>query len=177
MNITKIAIVAADKNNVIGKDGKIPWKLSGDMAHFKAATMGYPVIMGRKTWDSFNGFRLPGRALIVVSRQEGLSISGVHVMPDIESAINLAEGIIAGHKDPKVFIIGGGEIYRQTIDIVDQIIFTRVDCEIEGGDASFPYFYDVHNWVGMHASRYFADAKNDHQFWITIYQRVVHPRQ
>ncbi len=130
----KIQVIAAvSENNVIGRDGDLPWHLPEDLKRFKKLTTGHPVLMGRKTWESIpEKFRpLPGRTNILVTRQKEYDApDGVKIYSDVNEALN-------AHSDEDLFVIGGGEIYRQTIDRADVIYLTRVHREIEG-DSFFP---------------------------------------
>ncbi len=116
---------------MIGKDNKLPWHLPSDLKHFKKVTMGKPIIMGRKTFESI-GKPLPGRMNIVVTRNPEWRAKGVEVAHSLEEAVGLAslEGL-------EVMVIGGEELYRRALPIVDRIYLTEVDIEVEG-DAQFP---------------------------------------
>lgn len=126
-------VVAASRNGVIGRDGGLPWHISSDLKFFKQITMGKPLIMGRKTWDSLPRKPLPGRRNIVVTRQIGSVAEGADVARDVSEALAFAE------KDNpiEIAIIGGGEIYRLFWPMADQIYLTEVDLEVEG-DTIFP---------------------------------------
>jgi dihydrofolate reductase len=129
MTITVLAAVGA--NLVIGRDGQMPWHLPEDLAHFKAVTMGYTMVMGRKTYDSI-GRALPGRRTIVITRQPGWHA------PSVEVAHSLPEALaLAGPAD--VFVIGGSEVYREAMPYADQMLLTEVEQSPEG-DAFFPAF-------------------------------------
>ena len=123
-------IAAASINNVIGYNNKLIWNIPNDLKRFKELTLGHTVIMGRKTFESLPN-PLPKRRNIVVTRNKDYSPNGIEVTTKIEDAIDLCKN------DPQPFIIGGGEIYSQTIKIVDRIELTRV-CENYEGDAFFP---------------------------------------
>jgi dihydrofolate reductase len=130
----EIVIVAAvAKNRVIGKDNRLLWNIPEDMAHFKALTAGHTVVMGRKTWESLPPrFRpLPGRRNIVISRQKDYAAPGAEVADSLENALKLASTATT------VFVIGGGQIYRQAMPLADRLEITEVDLEPEG-DAWFP---------------------------------------
>ena len=130
-------IVATSENNVIGVDNKLPWSISEDLKRFKKLTMGNTVIMGRKTYESI-GKPLSGRVNIVVSRDTNLTIPGCIVVDNIEKAITKSD------KNKEIFIIGGGEIYKNSINFVDKIYMTRIHQEVEG-DTTFPILND--GWV------------------------------
>lgn len=125
-------VVAMAENGVIGRAGGLPWKLSTDLKRFKAATMGKPVIMGRKTWESI-GRPLPGRRNIVVTRDSFYRAEGAEVAHSVEAALEMAEGGGAA----EACIIGGGEIYRRTMERADRLDVTHVLAEIDG-DTHFP---------------------------------------
>ena len=130
-------IVAHSKNNVIGKDGQLPWHISDDLKRFKELTTGHPIIMGRKTFESI-GRALPNRRNIVVSRQNDFHAENITVVGDIRNAINLVED------EDEAFIIGGGEIYKQSLKFADKVYVTYVDEETDG-DAYFPEL-NLDNW-------------------------------
>ncbi|WP_345889692.1 dihydrofolate reductase [Spongiibacter thalassae] len=136
MSIKFAHIVAAARNGVIGVDNQLPWRLPADLRRFKALTMGKPIVMGRKTWESI-GRPLPGRANIVVSRDPHFRAEGAQVFADIAGAMAQAE-VEATHSGvDEVFVIGGETIYRQTLAEVDRVYLTEVDVEVEG-DAFYP---------------------------------------
>ncbi len=140
MNIC--AITAISKNNVIGKDGDLPWVLPEDLEHFRDTTIGHPMIMGRKTFDSFPS-PLPDREHIILTRDESLNSSHeqVEYVNSVDEAINLANEIT--NKD-KTFIIGGQSIYELFFEYFDEMIITHVHGEYEG-DTYFPEF-NLDNW-------------------------------
>jgi dihydrofolate reductase len=130
-------IAAVSENNVIGNKGAIPWKFSADLKHFRRLTINHPVIMGRKTWESLGGKPLDKRFNIIVTRDKSFFVpydkNLVRVCYSIENAL-----LSAFYKDDRMgFIIGGGEIYRQTIGLANRLELTRVHQNIEG-DAYFP---------------------------------------
>jgi dihydrofolate reductase len=126
--LTLIAAVAA--NGVIGRDNQLPWRLPEDLKHFKALTMGHPMIMGRKTWESLPG-KLPGRPHIVVTRNPDYRAGGATVVASLEAAITAA-----GEAD-EVFVIGGAELYGQALEIADRLQLTEIAADFEG-DTCFP---------------------------------------
>jgi dihydrofolate reductase len=161
-------LVAASTNNVIGKDNKLLWKLPNDMKFFKNTTWGMPVIMGRKTFESFNGDALPGRFNFVVSRQQDWNPGNEKVIKTatIEEAIDLA-----GKTDCKEsFIIGGGEIYREAIkSLADKIYMTRVHTTIEG-DTYFPSI-DKNIWKLISNRDLPADEKHAYSYSFQVWIR------
>lgn len=127
-----VLVVAMSENRVIGRDGDLPWKISADLKHFKAVTMGHPIIMGRKTWDSI-GRPLPGRENIVVTRNPNFEAEGATRASSLDEALNRCRD--AGAE--KAMVIGGGQIYADVIDIADVIELTEVH-EVVDGDTVFP---------------------------------------
>ena len=159
MTITLIA--ALDKNRLIGADNGMPWHLPADFKHFKAITMGKPVVMGRKTFESI-GKPLPGRQNIVISRN-GFSADGITSVNSIDEALQLVSGI------EEVMIIGGANIYHQMIDKADRMYLTHVDAECNG-DAWFPEF-EVSDWNIINQLFVQKDEKNNFNFNIISYER------
>ena len=152
-----IIIAASSDNNVIGKQGTIPWHIPGDMKRLREMTMGYPIIMGRATFESILkavGGPLSGRRNIVVTRDKTFRYEGKSTIGSSETDVvvvySLDEAIVACDNAAKAFIFGGGDIYRQSMDRADMIELTRVHQTIEGGDAFFPeikseQWKEVHN--------------------------------
>ena len=126
-------VVAASRNGVIGKDGGLPWHISSDLKLFKQITLGKPVIMGRKTWDSLPQKPLPGRLNIVISRKADQSVQGAEMVHSVDDALAAAKV----DQPSEIAVIGGGEIYRLFWPLADQIYLTEVDLEVEG-DTVFP---------------------------------------
>lgn len=124
-------VVAVSRNGVIGREGGLPWHISSDLKRFKQITMGKPVVMGRKTWDSLPRKPLPGRRNIVITRQGGFAAEGAEVAATPEDALRLCGDA------PEVAVIGGGEVYRLFWPHVDRIYLTEVDLDVEG-DTHFP---------------------------------------
>lgn len=161
MNI--VIVVAMSENRVIGRNGDLPWRLSADLKHFKAVTMGYPIIMGRKTWESI-GRPLPGRRNIVVTRRKGFSVEGVDVVHSAQDALKLCETDNA----TTAMIIGGGQIYAEMIDHADRIELTEVHRKIEG-DTHFPVL-DYNEWIEK--ARVQQPAENGVEFsFVTLVRR------
>ena len=164
----KIVLVAAHASNrVIGRDGDMPWRLPSDLKHFKAVTLGSPVIMGRKTYLSI-GRPLPGRANIVVSRS-GFSADGVETVTSLEAAIALARAHARQSGAAQVSVIGGGEIYAQAIDLADELCLTEVDAEIQG-DTVFPAI-DSGRWQRLSLSEPVQTEKDSHSVRFAVWRR------
>jgi dihydrofolate reductase len=131
-------IVAMSRNGVIGLDNRLPWHLPEDLRYFKSVTMGKPIIMGRKTFDSI-GRPLPGRCNIVVTRNPSWTESGVKVAQTMEQAILLGQQACQASGGDELMVIGGEQIYSATVASADRIYLTEVDADIKG-DAFFPAF-------------------------------------
>ena len=145
MSDAKIAMIAAmASNRVIGLDNAMPWHLPEDLRYFKATTLGKPIIMGRKTFDSL-GRALPGRTNIVVSRQSGLQLPGAEVFDSIEAARDFAEQQAAIDGVDEVMVIGGETLYRQCLEDADRLYLTRIESAPDG-DAWFPEL-DAAQWL------------------------------
>ncbi|AZC25450.1 Dihydrofolate reductase [Pseudomonas sessilinigenes] len=136
-------IAALAENRVIGIDNSMPWHLPGDFKYFKATTLGKPIIMGRKTWDSL-GRPLPGRLNIVVSRQTDLALEGAEVYPSLEAAVARAEQWALEQGASELMLIGGAQLYTQGLEQADRLYLTRVALSPQG-DAWFPEF-DEQRW-------------------------------
>lgn len=129
-------IAALAENRVIGLDNQMPWHLPADLKHFKATTLGKPIIMGRKTWDSL-GRPLPGRLNIVVSRQPQLQLEGAEVFADLDAALDRADAWARQQGVDELMLIGGAQLYEQALPQAERLYLTRIACSPEG-DAFFP---------------------------------------
>jgi len=123
-------IVARSRNHVIGRDNQMPWKISADLQFFKRVTMGHPVIMGRKTWESI-GRPLPGRRNIVVSRNANYEAAGGELASSLDAALNQL------NEAPRVFVIGGEQLFTQAFDKADRLYITEIEMDVQGGDTFF----------------------------------------
>lgn len=160
----RIAMIAAMANNrVIGKDNQMPWHLPADLKHFKKVTLGKPVIMGRKTYQSI-GKALPGRRNIVISRQSGALSTDADWVQSIEQALALVQ------HEAEVMIIGGAEIYRQVLPMADTLYITDIDLTVEG-DAFFPDYYAAASWREIASERHQPDPQNPHSYHFRILNR------
>lgn len=137
-------IAALAENRVIGVDNSMPWHLPGDFKYFKATTLGKPIIMGRKTWDSL-GRPLPGRLNLVVTRQQDLQLEGAEVLTSLEAAVRRAEEWAREQGVSEVMLIGGAQLYGQALEYADRLYLTRVALSPKG-DAWFPEF-DEAKWT------------------------------
>lgn len=158
------AIVATAKNNVIGKDNQIPWYLPADLSYFKKTTLDHHIIMGRNSFRSI-GRPLPKRTNIVVTRDPFFSADGVLVAHSMEEAL----GIAFDGDEEEVFIIGGGEIYRDTADLWDRLYLTEVDLDVDG-DVFFPEI-DPSEWEEVWREAHQADEKNEHAYTFRVLAR------
>ena len=162
--------VAIAENGVIGREGGLPWRLSSDLKRFKADTMGKPIVMGRKTWESFPRRPLPGRLNIVVTRDPSFRAEGAEVVHSFEDAIALARvrGRCMADAD-EICVIGGGEIYRQAMPLADRLHVTHVLAEVDG-DTRFPEI-DPHVWHAVNSLDAPAGEKDTHATRYTVYER------
>lgn len=156
-----ISLIAAMANNrVIGKDNQMPWHLPADLAHFKEVTMGKPIVMGRKTYESI-GRPLPGRQNVVISRNAELVIEGCDRVSSIEEALEMVADV------DEVMIIGGGFLYSQMISRADKLYLTFIDLDVEG-DTHFPEFEQL-NLKEVKRSVNDADEKNPYRYQFVDY--------
>ena len=162
-------IVAMSENNVIGINNKLPWHLPEDLRYFKHITLGKPIILGRKTYDSI-GKPLPGRTNIVVSRRADLEISGCKVVGSLDEAIELAEAQTLVDGAEEALVIGGAEIYRQALPRCERIYLTRVHATIDG-DAYFPEL-DLQAWREIGREDFTAVEPNPFDYSFIVYERA-----
>lgn len=159
-------VVAIAENGVIGSQGGLPWRLSTDMKHFKALTMGKPVLMGRKTWEGLPIQPLPGRRNIVISRQPGYRAVGADVVASLE------EALAAAGKEPgvrEVCVIGGGDIYRMALPLADRLYVTHVLARVDG-DTHFPPI-DPEEWAAVWEEQVPAGEKDIYPTRHVVYDR------
>lgn len=156
-------IVAVSENNAIGKDNKLLWHLPADLRHFKAITTGHTIIMGRKTYESI-GKPLPNRRNVVITRQANYAAEGVEIVNSIADAIALTA------TDENVFIIGGDEIYKQTLASCNKIYLTRVH-QYYDGDAFFPEL-SADDWQEIEKIDYLPDEKNTLPYSFATLERI-----
>ncbi|MEX2092686.1 MAG: dihydrofolate reductase [Pirellulales bacterium] len=164
MRISILAAVA--ENGVIGRGGQLPWHLSADLQRFKRLTMGHTIVMGRKTWESI-GRPLPGRRMVVITRQSGYRVEGVEVVGSLDEALALARA--AG--DDEAFIIGGAEVYRLALPRADRLYMTLVLAEVEG-DTKFPDV-DWETWARTETETVDADADNEYPSLFYVFERCA----
>ena len=158
-------VVAAAKNNVIGKDNQLLWNLPSDMKYFKNVTWGMPVVMGRKTFESL-GKPLKGRKNIVITRQGGWNVEGTIPVKSLDDAMFLVKNMDV----KEMMVIGGGEIFRMAFEKAKRIYITRVDAEPEG-DTFFPAI-DPKKWRLVSQKDHAADEKNKYAHSFQVWERI-----
>jgi len=168
MDIVLVAAIA--ENGVIGRGNALPWRLRSDMAHFRAVTMGKPVVMGRKTYLSI-GKPLKGRTTIVVSRDLGFAEPGIVVAPSLDRALTAARGDALRRGADAIVIAGGAEIYSQTIDCATRLAITEVHMHVEG-EARFPKI-DPARWREIGRSEQVESVGDDAAFAVVDYIRAL----
>lgn len=159
-------VAAAGENNTLGKDGKLLWNLPHDMRHFKNVTMGHPVIMGRKTFETLPG-PLPGRTNIIITRKKDYQAKGCTVAHSIEEALEIAKKL---ENVQEICIVGGGEIYELGMPYANKIELTRIHEHFEGGDAFFPKI-DLREWELLSEIYHSADLKHQQCFTYQTFLR------
>ncbi len=159
------AVVAASENDVIGCDGGLPWHVSSDLKLFKEITLGKPIIMGRRTWDSLPKKPLPGRRNIVISRQKDFSAEGAEVVHSVDEALAICAG------EAEVSIIGGGQVYADALDQTTRIYLTRVHLEVEG-DTFLPELKDS-EWKEVERRPFAKGERDDAAFTLIVLDRVT----
>ncbi len=157
------------RNRVIGRGNGLPWRLPKDMQFFMTSTMGHPVIMGRKTFESMKA-PLPGRTNIVVTRNDEYRREGIRVAADLATALTIAREQCRADGVDEVFIAGGAEIYRAALALATRLYVTEVDADIEG-DTFFPEF-DWRPWRRLSSEHYPADASHSCPFSISVFERA-----
>lgn len=165
--MTVTLVVAIADGGVIGRDGGLPWRLATDMKRFKALTMAHPIVMGRKTWESFpKPGPLPGRTNIVVTRDRGWHAEGARVAHSLDAALEVARAAPGGED---ICVIGGGEIYAQAIDRADRLAVTHVEAAV-AGETRFPAI-DPGLWRAVAEERVPAGERDDHPTRFVLYER------
>ena len=163
--MSEIALIwAMSENGVIGRDNGLPWRLHKDMQHFMRTTLGKPVIMGRRTFESMKA-PLSGRLNVVMTRDPHYRREGIEVVPDLETALQVADATGA----EELMVIGGAAIYAEALPRADRLYVTRVHAEVEG-DTLFPDV-DWSVWQRVQSQSHEADARNEHPFTIEVYER------
>ena len=161
-------IVAQAQNRVIGRNNKLPWYLPGDLKYFKQVTMGKPVIMGRKTFESI-GKPLPGRLNIIITRNAEYQQEGCQVEQSLAAAIELAESQALIDGTAEAMVIGGEGIYRLALPAAERLYITQVHAEVEG-DAFFPAL-DIEQWEELGREDFSAVGPNPYDYSFVVYER------
>lgn len=161
-------VVAASSNNAIGKSNQLLWHLPNDLKFFKNITWAMPVAMGRKTFESCNSQPLKGRVNIIITRQKNFDTNNIIVVHDINNAIQIAQ-----QNDYKeIMILGGGEIYKEAINIADKIYLTRVNHTFEEADTFFPKI-DETKWKLISNQDFFKDEKHAYNYSFQLWERSI----
>ena len=161
--------LARDRNGVIGKDGALPWRLKTDLANFRAVTMGKPVIMGRKTWESLPNKPLPGRTNIVLTRDGSFEAKGAVVCEDFAEAYSIARDQAEDDEVGEVCVIGGASLFEIALQRAKRIYLTEVDAEVEGDVVLAPF--DEAAWTEVSAVRHPAGETDDYPFTVRVLER------
>lgn len=157
-------IAAIGKNNELGKENKLLFSLPKDMKHFKEVTTGHPVLMGRKTFESI-GRPLPNRRNIVVTRDMNYQANGTEVLHSLDEALEQFK-----NTDEEIFVIGGGEMYKQALPLANKLYLTFVETSVDNADTFFPEF-DANEWEEVSKERHEADEKHQWPFTFVEYKR------
>ena len=169
MSLPLCLIAAMGENRVIGVDNQLPWRLPGDLKYFKARTLGKPVVMGRKTWDSL-GRPLPGRLNLVVSRQAGLQLEGAEVFASLPAALQRAQAWAQEQGVDEVMLIGGAQLYEQALPLAERLYLTRVALS-PAGDAWFPPF-EGEQWQRTSCTEHAAEGETPGHSY-EVWQRQI----
>jgi dihydrofolate reductase len=170
-----VLLAAVADNGVIGRGGALPWRLKSDMEHLRAVTWGKPVVVGRTTFLSFTRKPLPGRTNIVLSRSESFAAPGVLVASRLDAALEAARGDALRRGVATIIVLGGADVYIQTMPIADRLLITRVHLEAHG-DTSFPAI-DPHVWVETERSEHRAGPEDDASYTTLAYERRAAPHE
>jgi dihydrofolate reductase len=176
-SIKIIMIAALSQNRVIGRQGELPWHIPADLRHFKQTTRGYPVVMGRKTFESL-GRCLPGRENVVITRSlessaevQKMKQAGARVFSTVVEAVAYTKAFASQYEKDKIFIIGGGEIYSQCLTIADELCLTQIEGVVEG-DAYFPDF-SLNDWelVSVTPCSIAHEEQSTHTSQVFVYKK------
>ena len=165
-----VLVVAVAENGVIGQGGRLPWRLKSEMRHFRDVTWGKPVVVGRKTYESFARKPLPGRTNIVVTRDHTLTIPGALVTTSVGAALDAARGDALRRGVGDISVVGGADIYAQTIGDADRLVVTRVKLQ-PAGDTTFPPI-DPKVWREVEHTDHAAGPEDEAGYSIHVYERL-----
>jgi len=165
----RLAVICAmSRNGVIGKDNGLPWSLPGDLKNFKETTLGCPIIMGRKTWDSI-GRPLPGRTNIIVTRRGEVGSDGIKIADSFESALDLAKSCLPTARGNEIFVIGGAQIYKEAFPLANRLYLTRVNSFIDGD--TYLEGFDEADWIEISNKSFKALSSEGHDYNICVLDR------
>jgi dihydrofolate reductase len=168
-----VLVAAVAENGVIGRGGRLPWRLKSDLAHFRGVTMGKPMVIGRKTYLSI-GKPLAGRTNIVVSREASFAAPGTIVAASLDAALTAARGDALRRGVNEIVVIGGADLYRQTMAAADRLVITQVNLRPQG-DAIFPPI-DRKIWQQVSRSEHPAGPGDEAGFAVLVYERISSDR-
>ncbi|MFD3450075.1 dihydrofolate reductase [Microbacteriaceae bacterium 4G12] len=157
-------MVAMDQNRVIGRNNDLPWRLPADLAYFKRVTMGHPIVMGRKTFESI-GRPLPGRENIVVTRNKEYEAAGCKVIHSLKDLLERPK-----QREEELFIIGGAEIFKEALPVADRLYITHID-EVFEGDTYFPEIANE-QWHIVSKEKGIKDESNPYNYYFTVYEKI-----
>jgi len=166
-----ISIIAAvARNGTIGNNGAMPWHLPGDLRYFKQVTMGKPVIMGQKTWESLSQRPLPGRANIVMTRRRDFAAKGAYIAHSLDEAVQIAANQAAANNQGEIFIIGGGAVFAQALPLADKIYLTQILADI-AGDTFFKPLLPARCWQKSEIAAPILPGEDSHAYRFLLYKR------
>lgn len=168
MPVKLTLVLARAKNGVIGKDGRLPWRMKSDMERFKAVTMGKPVIMGRRTWAALDVRPLPGRDNIVLTRDTRFLAPGAYVCTDLDHALSAGRAMAQQNGADEICVIGGAEIYRATLPLADRLLLSEVNLDVDG-DTRFPL--DLAGWREVNREHVPKGEGDDADFTLRTLER------
>jgi dihydrofolate reductase len=169
--IKLVLVAAVAENGVIGQGGALPWRLKSDMKQFRALTWGKPIVAGRKTYHSFPRRPLPGRTNIVVSQDPNFAAPGALVAPSLVAALEAARGDALRRGADAIMVVGGADIYAQTMSDADRLVITRVKLQ-PAGDTKFP-FIDTNVWREVERTDHAAGPDDEAGYSVYVYERVA----
>ena len=165
----RLAVICAmSRNGVIGKDNGLPWSLPGDLKHFKETTLGCPIIMGRKTWDSI-GRPLPGRTNIIVTRRGEVESDGIKIADSLKNALDLAKSCLTTAGANEIFVIGGAQIYKEAFPLANRLYLTRVNSFVDGD--TYLEGFDEADWIEISNKSFKALSSEGHDYNICVLDR------
>ena len=165
----RLAVICAmSRNGVIGRDNGLPWNLPGDLKHFKETTLGCPIIMGRKTWDSI-GRPLPGRTNIIVTRRGEVESDGIKIADSLKNALDLAKSCLTTAGGNEIFVIGGAQIYKEAFPLANRLYLTRVNSFVDGD--TYLEGFDEADWIEISNKSFNAVSSEGHDYNICVFDR------